>query len=460
MSLLTVLDWIAANPAAASALVAFAALVIGMLEKVFGLFSRLFGRRKASKTPGNGQSLSHQSGQAIQARDISGGITLTQGLDPSELVDRLLAERDRATMAEARAEALEGERAALLKVLEALQARVREGEEPDRAQTALRHLAENNPAEAEAIFREILEAKRLASDHAKIEAAAAARHLGALAFLHDTEAALAAYEEAVELDPLDAGGLNNLAEIYKRLGRLDDAERTFERLLAAKDLFNDDDTLRAIALGNLGRIAQTRGDRKRALELQAESAKISEKLERFDLLAANLTNLGLLFYDENEMEQAEKTFKQSLALEEAFENEEGMATDYSNLGLVYLARDELAAAKEMFDKALALDRKLGNQEGEAVTLGNLGDVALFSDDFQQADHLFQSALAMSRRLGFREGEADCLSRLGDLAEKQGDIPAARRHWTAARDLYTEIGIIDRPGEMEACLARVVGLPKA
>jgi TPR repeat protein len=53
------------------------------------------------------------------------------------------------------------------------------------------------------------------------DAAEAARHLGALAFLDNTEEALRWYRRAVELDPANADEWNWLGLLYYRTGQLD-----------------------------------------------------------------------------------------------------------------------------------------------------------------------------------------------------------------------------------------------
>lgn len=64
---------------------------------------------------------------------------------------------------------------------------------PPGIDQALSRLAVGETADAENIFETILAAKQAEGQSALKEAAAAARHIGALAFLHDTEKALRAY---------------------------------------------------------------------------------------------------------------------------------------------------------------------------------------------------------------------------------------------------------------------------
>lgn len=119
---------------------------------------------------------------------------------------------------------------------------------------ALGLLAEGKTGEAEAHFREVTVRKaesgrqKLAEGAGELkEAAQAARHLGALASLHNVEDALVAYRRAAELDPDDtwtwifisrleraAGGLQAAAEAVYRANQLAESQGTLRDIGVAK----------------------------------------------------------------------------------------------------------------------------------------------------------------------------------------------------------------------------------
>ena len=78
---------------------------------------------------------------------------------------------------------------------------------------ALQELEQGDTAKAQAIFAEVLRSKEAEGKQANKEAAAAARHLGALAYMNNPKEALIAYQKAVQLDPDDAAGWNRLGLI-------------------------------------------------------------------------------------------------------------------------------------------------------------------------------------------------------------------------------------------------------
>jgi len=71
------------------------------------------------------------------------------------------------------------------------------------------------------------------------EAAETARHRGALAFLHDTHKALAAYRRATELDPENAKVWNGLGHLLVRTGALDKAAAAYRTVASLGQATND-----------------------------------------------------------------------------------------------------------------------------------------------------------------------------------------------------------------------------
>ncbi|MCI5191229.1 MAG: tetratricopeptide repeat protein, partial [Candidatus Electrothrix sp. AS4_5] len=104
---------------------------------------------------------------------------------------------------------------------------------------ALRALERGDTKQAKAIFAQVLRTKEAQGKKANKEAAAAARHLGALAYMNDTKAALVHYRKAVQLDPDNADGWNMLGNLLQRTGELVQAEEAYQKVLALADAHQD-----------------------------------------------------------------------------------------------------------------------------------------------------------------------------------------------------------------------------
>ncbi len=294
---------------------------------------------------------------------------------------------------------------ALTKAVEALEEQRQKPEAPPGIKAALKQLAQGETGAAEAIFEQVLERKK--GEAAPKEAAAAARHIGALAYLHDTQKALSAYAQAVDLDPEDPDGWNRLGLLQRRLGDMEAAIQAFERVLA---------------LGN----------------------KVNDKV----VVAAAYGNLGLVYFTRRKLEKAEEYHLKALAIEEELGRKEGMASSYGNLGLVYRTRGDLAKAEEFHLKALALNEELGRKKGMASDYGNLGNIHATRGDLMKAEEYYRKSLALKEELGHKEGMATDHMNLGIVYEARGDVGAACPAWVKSRQLFLDLGAEDRAEKVQ------------
>jgi protein O-GlcNAc transferase len=263
---------------------------------------------------------------------------------------------------------------------------------------ALAALAEGRTEAAKAIFAKTVEAKAVAGAAANRETAEAARHLGALAFLDDTEAVLRWVRRAVDLDPANADGWNQLGHLYHRTGPLDQAEAAFRKVITLGEA-NGDMAAIAAGTGNLRLIYRTRRELDRAEEVYKKALAIEEKLGRQAGMARNYGNLGLIYRKRGELDQAEEMYKKALAIEEKLGRQEGMANQYGNLGILYQTRGELDRAEEMYKKALAIEEKLGRQEGMANQYRNLGILYQTRGELDRAQEMLKKSLAIFKAIG-------------------------------------------------------------
>ncbi|MGF1619631.1 MAG: tetratricopeptide repeat protein [Rhodomicrobiaceae bacterium] len=283
------------------------------------------------------------------------------------------------------------------------------------------------------------------------------RQIGALAFLHDTQKALAAYAKATELDPDDPEGWNQLGQLQWRIGDLDAAQRSYERVMALGNQL-EDQALIAVATGNLGTIYWTRGDFDQAETMSKKSVAIEEVLGRKKGMAVQYGNLGAFHHTRGDLEQAETMYRKALAIDEALDRKEGMASNYGNLGVLYKTCGDLGQAEAMHKKSLAINKALGRKEGIASDYGNLGILYAIRGDLGQAEAMYKKGLAIEEALRRKGGIANAYGNLGDLYAEKGNIVQACAHWRKARDLFTQIGMKPQLEKVEGSL-REAGCPE-
>jgi protein O-GlcNAc transferase len=292
-----------------------------------------------------------------------------------------------------------------------------------------------------------------AEDRAK-HAADTWRRIGELAFLNHTTRALAAYQEVIMLLPQDADGWNRVGLLQMRLGELDEAETAFRRV---EILGVEREKVQAAALGNLGLIAQKRGDLNAAEDFHKRSLTLNEAIGRKTGTAHQLGNLGLIAQKRGDLNAAEDFYKRSLALNEAIGRKTGAANQLGNLGTIALERGDLNAAEDFQMRSLALNEAIGRKEGMARAIGNLGTIAQKRGDVNEAEDFYRRCLALHEVLGHKEGIAIQLGNLGLIAETRGQMAEACQLWRKAVMLFREVGIQHMVDKHE-CWMQEAGCP--
>jgi len=154
--------------------------------------------------------------------------------------------------------------------------------------------------------------------------------------------------------------INSYGLFLQRIGMLENAE---ERFLQVAEIGKEtgDDSLVAIAYGNLGNMYRIRGDFDRAEEMHEKSLAIEKKLGRREGVANQYGNLGNVYLIRDDLDRAKELYEKSLLINENIGRKEGAASDYSNLGILYQIRGDLDKAEEMYRKSLELSISIGSE---------------------------------------------------------------------------------------------------
>jgi tetratricopeptide (TPR) repeat protein len=336
-----------------------------------------------------------------------------------------------------------------IKVLtEAIAALSKTGAPAASINAALQELEQGNTAKAQAIFVEVLRAKEAEGKQANKEAAAAARHLGALAYMNNPKEALLAYQKATELDPDNADGWNRLGALFDRTGELAQAEEAYRKVLALAEAQQDKEW-QAKAISNLGIVACTHGKLDTAEEMFRKALELLQVLANRKGMALAIGNLGVVYGTRGDLDKAEEMHQKALSLNKELGSKEGMARDYSNLGIVASAHGELDKAEKMYRKALELYQVLGSKEGMAQDYGNLGIVACTRGELDTAEEMHQKALVLNKELGSKEGMAADYANLGMVYALRSNLARAEAAWRKSLRLYQEMGAMQHPDAKRA-----------
>ena len=328
-------------------------------------------------------------------------------------------EEDR-TARETIAEMLSSERQASMDAVKELMA---EPPNPQAATNRLRQaIAEQDDAEEEARRNKLVLLKEVATINY---------------FSNGAEAVLA-YQEVVNIDPNDADTWNQLGTLNCRLGNLNDAVSAFEELESIGMRLNGKG-FRAVAYGNLGNVAKTRGDWDGAVIYYEKSLALNKELGDIEGIARNYGNLGNVTRSRGDLDGAVTYHEKSLALNEELGCKEGMGNAYGNLGIVAEIHEDLDGAVIYYKKSLALNEELGSKGGMAHNYGNLGNVARRREDLDRAVAYYEKSLALNEELSHKEGMARNYGNLGTVAMGREDLDCAVTYHEKSLALNEELG---------------------
>jgi len=223
----------------------------------------------------------------------------------------------------------------------------------------------------------------------------------------DYAAAEPLYQRALKIDedllgpdhPDVATSLNNLAELYRVLGRFAEAEPLYLRaLMISEEALGQDHPYVAIWLNNLALLYDSQGRYEEAEPLYLRALKITEKALGPDhsKVATRLNNLAALYDSLGRYEEAEPMYKRALEI-----NEKALGGDHprvaaglNNLALLYDNQGRYAEAESMYKRALKIDEQaLGSEHPDLATdLNNLAELYRSQGRHAEAEPLFLQAL--------------------------------------------------------------------
>jgi tetratricopeptide (TPR) repeat protein len=189
-------------------------------------------------------------------------------------------------------------------------------------------------------------------------------------YLQEMNLAVEAFQQAIKRQEHSAtvdlaGSLNNLAGLYRLMGRYEAALPLYEQALEIRKAeLGERHPSTATGLNNLAELYRAMGRYAAAEPLYVESLEISkaELGDRHPDTATSLNNLALLYYAMGRYAAAEPLYVESLEISKAEQGERhpDTATSLNNLATLYYSTDRLPEAAAMMSDALIIfEEKLG-----------------------------------------------------------------------------------------------------
>ena len=235
-------------------------------------------------------------------------------------------------------------------------------------------------------------------------------------------------EEAVsELEPalttsdraVLAAARNQLAGVYLRSGRLDDAKQMFQ--LALED--SPDDHTRARLLANIALVEFELNELEQSSSSLARARSIADASGDNDLLALVLTNEARMLFHAAKLDAAKSTYLKALELLGGDGNRNARAGLTANLAeLLRMSGSPDATAQ--FETALKLVHEVGERVLEMHTLGNYGLLMHSLKRLPEAKDRLEESMAIAVELGDELSVGYALSNLSGVLADMGDAGGA------------------------------------
>ena len=256
-------------------------------------------------------------------------------------------------------------------------------------------------------FAQAVEALKKNGRGKTVDFARALDHLGYLLYdMHEFERAEEKYNQALEI--LDEIGdpeqdslsvVNNLALVYERQSKFDEAENLYRRIVeATRFRFGNDHPYTATALNNFGLLYQQQSRFDEAEPLHVEAVDIFKSAFGMDhpAVATVHATLGVVYKRQARYEEAMEMYKIALDTRERVlpENHYHIGIGHKNVGGVYMLQSRYEEAEPYLLRAMEIT-KISFGEGHAGTASSINDLAglyLRKEEYSKAEVLYREAL--------------------------------------------------------------------
>ncbi|MCZ6652670.1 MAG: serine/threonine-protein kinase [Planctomycetota bacterium] len=273
-----------------------------------------------------------------------------------------------------------------------------------------------------------------------------------------------------EQSTMASAAMNNLAKVYIKTGRLDEAQPLLEQAVkicraAREDRTGSSSDDLASALTSLGQVHHVRGEYGQAEAYFREAlplAGVTTTTQRREKVSIRLALAGVL-RDQSRLDEAEALFLKALesARELWGDSHPQLGTILNNLGQLYVRQEKLDQAEARHREALAIYRATLAEDHPrlATTLANLAQVAGALSDYKTAEQMYREIVPIYRaRLGEEhEHVGTMLHNIAMCKARRHDYAGAVVEYRAALAIYRKALGEDHPdvGVILHSLARVL-----
>ena len=250
-----------------------------------------------------------------------------------------------------------------------------------------------------------------------------------------------------------AVALNNIGFLADSKGDILKALDYYQRSLKTQEEINDRQGI-AVSFNNIGIIYINLGDIPKALDYYHKSLKIREDIIDKMGIAYSLNNIGTIYINQGDSPKALDYFLRSFKIHEEIKDIQGMAGSLNNIGFIYKSQGNISKALESYHKSLKLMKEVKDKKGTAIALNNIGGIydkqgsekglGIERDTFlNKALTYYHKSLKIQEELKNKNGIASSLNNIGRLLFKQGKTAEAFIYAKRSIQVARELGYPER-----------------
>lgn len=217
--------------------------------------------------------------------------------------------------------------------------------------------------------------------------------------------------------------LRNLAELYSRLPRYDEAMTMAHQALELAQQC-DAHSLKPEILNIVGALYLQIGNYPDGLDYLLQACDLSKQLgyRRIEIAATN--NIGNAYRQMRQFPKALHFLTLGYEMARAAGSRAEEANALNNFCIVYRHLSDYNRALECGLQSAALYHEINNLQGETEALASVGEVYLEKGDFTRALQYFEDSLRLSRQIRQAHQECQALANIGKVHQQQGDTGKA------------------------------------
>ncbi|WP_110513638.1 adenylate/guanylate cyclase domain-containing protein [Herpetosiphon llansteffanensis] len=257
----------------------------------------------------------------------------------------------------------------------------------------------------------------------------------AAAARYATDVALSYYERCLPLlEPRESLDIFfAMGEIYKQIGRWNEAETIYQRLLSHAQPQNQVAALARVWY-EIADVQSSQGLHNVAMQSVQSALQYAKQARDQRAHCDILQRMSWIASFQGQLHEAWQTSGSAVTIARDADDLHSLALALKTHGYMNVLQGQFSSAKALFAEGLALHRQLGQREAEGRMLNVMGEAARHRGDFQQAVALYQQALLIGRELRNPESLIMYLSNLGGALVGLGTYETAIATLNEAFDL--------------------------